>query len=631
MAGSHGDNTRAGISAYGTDVTTLWSVPPALGNTKRIVRGAARADAPGLIFTWESSGEDSSSDLIRAFNRDGTEAWSVNAGGTVVQLSGDPGGGAVALVEDRVTYTPQRLLIFGPNGGAGEGPRDTGGFALHPDGPLYYVSGGNLMSLDIGMGGGGTAPIPGIAGAPTVLKEGVVVVPSVTGPHTFALTFLRPNGSVVTQTVDLPESPTELNRVYRAIPNGIGGLLVQLITRIQSVETYYNALVVGVDENGNHTGSTPLGKDWGDIVVGDSSAMATSYTWYAEASGRRRQHLGMAQLLNLDGSAANFPAFYPPNGPCGWWWDGFEWWYGGDCGQPIIDVASVVALQGGGFITTLSNGTVSGAEPGLNEMPLNILQPAGGGEYLAVGTGGGLKALALPVSATTAATSASWSTGGGGWLWSFAVSNFFTNLTQIKVRPLEGKTADDVFNNFLTTFVGINHGTVGTVAVNGNQTFQVTGVGQELTFTMNGIMWFLQRPFSVRTVRFDAPTHTMVAETVQGIFPYGHPLQGWRYWRVFNLGPDLVIETGAMDQPAAETNPIVGLIRTGGFLADKLLLQQQLQIWKEELAYIQANLPSTPLYNDPDLVNGKWGVDKRYIMNNICGPLPSTVWRACNW
>ena len=46
------------------------------------------------------------------------------------------------------------------NGGGFEGSRRTGHFAIHPDGPLYYVTGGNLVSLDIGLGGGPRVPLP---------------------------------------------------------------------------------------------------------------------------------------------------------------------------------------------------------------------------------------------------------------------------------------------------------------------------------------------------------------------------------------------------------------------------------------------------------------------------------------
>ena len=50
---------------------------------------------------------------------------------------------------------------------------------------------------------------------------------------------------------------------------------------------------------------------------------------------------------------------------------------------------------------------------------------------------------------------------------------------------------------------------------------------------------------SVMTERFDAANHTISAVTLAG-----HPLAGWRYWRVYSIGTnDVVIETGAYDQP----------------------------------------------------------------------------------
>jgi Concanavalin A-like lectin/glucanases superfamily/Regulator of chromosome condensation (RCC1) repeat/Chitobiase/beta-hexosaminidase C-terminal domain/Putative Ig domain/Glucodextranase, domain B/Putative binding domain, N-terminal/Viral BACON domain len=428
--------TVRALSVGTSEVITLWSAPSVLGPVKRIVRGASRADGPGLVYTWESTGD--ATDVIRAFQQDGREAWSAAAGGNVVQLSGDPGGGVVALVDDQ-TNNIQRMSIFGANGGVSHGPVGTGQFAIHPAGPLYYVSGQQLLSLDIGLGGGRSATLSGRPGTPTVLADGSVVVPSVTSGNTFELAFLQPDGSTLTQSVNVGERGLSgLEWVYRAIPNGKGGLLVQLMTSRPSSEgTRYDALVAGVDQDGNYTGGTSLGKDWGDIVVGEHSAIATSYVWYATqpSNGGQRQHLGMTQGLTLEGNQIGSPDFLPPTGPCAWWFDGIEWSYGGDCGRPVVDVTSVVALGNGGFITGLSDGHLSGADPLFEEMSLSYLQPSGGGTYLGGGPVGLMQlsiaarstSLMSPLSSTPAETAPassamaySWPTGGGGDGWANA-------------------------------------------------------------------------------------------------------------------------------------------------------------------------------------------------------------------
>jgi hypothetical protein len=64
---------------------------------------------------WRRTGDD---DTIRAFEADGREAWSVPAGGKVLQLSGDPSGGVVALVADR-DGAGSGLRVLGPTGSGG--------------------------------------------------------------------------------------------------------------------------------------------------------------------------------------------------------------------------------------------------------------------------------------------------------------------------------------------------------------------------------------------------------------------------------------------------------------------------------------------------------------------------------
>ena len=196
---------------------------------------------------------------------------------------------------------------------------------------------------------------------------------------------------------------------------------MQLVTRstLASLQYTFDALVVGVDSAGNYTGGTSLGEDWGDLVVGEHSAMATSYVlYYTQPSrGGVKRHLGMVEELTLEGNQAAFPVFYPPEGPCGWWLAGQELWlYGGDCHQPVISVTSLVAGPNGGSIMSLSDGRVFGPGDGFDRVHLSYLQPSGAGTYLGVGDSGVTNVSVTTSTTTTTGGSPStsvWAYGGG--------------------------------------------------------------------------------------------------------------------------------------------------------------------------------------------------------------------------
>lgn len=79
-----------------------------------------------------------------------------------------------------------------------------------------------------------------------------------------------------------------------------------------------------------------------------------------------------------------------------------------------------------------------------------------------------------------------------------------------------------------------------------------------------------QGPFSVQIERFDTSADALSAVTLQG-----HPLEGWRYWRVYSIGTnDLVVETGAADLPGPA--PL-------DYLGYKIVRYQQIKIWQEYL------------------------------------------------
>jgi hypothetical protein len=137
-------------------------------------------------------------------------------------------------------------------------------------------------------------------------------------------------------------------------------------------------------------------------------------------------------------------------------------------------------------------------------------------------------------------------------------------------------------------------------------------------------------PFAIETKRFDPVAHVISAVTL-----LGHPLAGWRYWRVYSIGAnDVVVETGAYDQPAP------GLMFYAGYYITQGTVKKS---WMKYLQFIQSTL-GTPQgtqietslgglslkdlspSNGPPL-NGYWdysGAFTNYILNNAC---PGTI---CN-
>jgi RHS repeat-associated protein len=74
----------------------------------------------------------------------------------------------------------------------------------------------------------------------------------------------------------------------------------------------------------------------------------------------------------------------------------------------------------------------------------------------------------------------------------------------------------------------------------------MSGIGQVVTFTLQSANAQLgQRPFKVRTVRYDTASLIAVAVTLDG-----HPLNGWRAWHVSEGGGKILLETWSVDEPA---------------------------------------------------------------------------------
>jgi hypothetical protein len=204
-----------------------------------------------------------------------------------------------------------------------------------------------------------------------------------------------------------------------------------------------------------------------------------------------------------------------------------------------------------------------------------------------------------------------------------------SNYNSIEI--ITAQSLDQVFSRFLQTYDGIKRPNNTVVTVTAGT--PVTGPGQSITFEMLGKIGLLgslplancgdsgtivscpvQGPFSVQTERFDSAAHTISAVTLQG-----HPIAGWRYWRVFSAGTtnDIVVETGAVDTHAP------GPVNWAGYYA---LQGVQIESWRQYMQYILTTLKtidpsahqgSTPKYN---LVNGEWNQSpsQAYILNNVC-------------
>jgi hypothetical protein len=221
---------------------------------------------------------------------------------------------------------------------------------------------------------------------------------------------------------------------------------------------------------------------------------------------------------------------------------------------------------------------------------------------------------------------------------------FFGNINMVEFRT--DKTPDYIFQNYLQTFAAAARNPGDAQPFRNNEFFftnspnnpgytnpdaiNVTGSNQVLDITLRGIARLGQGAFSVMTERFDPVNHVISTVTLQG-----HPLAGWRYWRVYSVGTnDVVIETGAYDAPGPGTANFVGY-----FLGQDTISKS----WLEFLEYMrsQPDLNASPgtlpmidvggqgtLVPVQNLLNGIWdtsGFYRDYILNNVCLAPPGAL------
>jgi hypothetical protein len=228
--------------------------------------------------------------------------------------------------------------------------------------------------------------------------------------------------------------------------------------------------------------------------------------------------------------------------------------------------------------------------------------------------------------------------------------NFPLNSNYNSIELLTTASPDTIFTEYLATFAGaglppnnINGQIINDqVDLIRNPPPPVTTTGQNITFELKSWLSYsnplqpfgcgplnlpcppLQGPFTVQTERFDTSVDTISVVTMTG-----HPLEGWRYWRVFSIGTnDLVVETGAVDTYAGASNMYSPLLHPLNFSGYYIFHNKQLKIWEEDLRYILKAVQTNDDSGARQGTNLQWNVVKgawnppspsqNYILYNVC-------------
>jgi len=200
------------------------------------------------------------------------------------------------------------------------------------------------------------------------------------------------------------------------------------------------------------------------------------------------------------------------------------------------------------------------------------------------------------------------------------------------IELITDKTPDFIFQNYIQTYLGNSKKSDGTwynslqlfTNPDGTLPVNVTGPNQQLKVTLGAPASYGQAPFTIMTERFDSVNHVISVVTLKG-----HPLAGWRYWRVYSIGTnDVVIETGAYDQPGPGP-----LNYFGYYLARGIVLKAWYQYLKviqnavsaSEGMNLQGTIGGMQIYTYPydheSLLKGYWDYPAtytNYILNNVC-------------
>jgi len=196
------------------------------------------------------------------------------------------------------------------------------------------------------------------------------------------------------------------------------------------------------------------------------------------------------------------------------------------------------------------------------------------------------------------------------------------------IELLTNQSPDSIFQAYLQTFRPViidptknqANNDVMIFSTPGGNPINITAPNQKIDIALEGVARFGQGPFSVLVERVDPINHVIAVVTLKG-----HPLAGWRYWRVYSISTnDVVIETGAYDQPGPGPKNYVGY-----FIATSKVSTG----WKHFLQFIQNDLHASQgsqlnhLGGQPrtipqsELLEGFWDIDGEYtgyILNNVC-------------
>ncbi len=202
------------------------------------------------------------------------------------------------------------------------------------------------------------------------------------------------------------------------------------------------------------------------------------------------------------------------------------------------------------------------------------------------------------------------------------------NINAIEI--LTSQSPDAIFQNFLQTFLPVirepqdpkhpPHNDVMIFTAADGSPINVTAPGQVINIELEGIIGHLQRPFAVITERVDPVNHVISVVTAKG-----HPLAGWRYWRVYSIGiNDIVVETGAYDQPGPGVKNYVGYYLAMGTVP---------QGWEHFLLFVANKMGATQGINlhsfgghpesrsQNEILQGFYdfsGTYTTYILGNVC-------------
>ena len=173
------------------------------------------------------------------------------------------------------------------------------------------------------------------------------------------------------------------------------------------------------------------------------------------------------------------------------------------------------------------------------------------------------------------------------------------------IELLTSQSVDSIFQTLIQTFAPVTIATGQTSSPNPIMTFTGPGNNNAINVTMAGqiiniaIAWWaggvVQPPFQIMTERVDSANHVISAVTLAG-----HPLAGWRYWRVYSIGTnDVVIETGAYDQPGP------GPVNYAGYFISPPIVQLS---WQKYMQFLKTRLNApqgTNLANSPGWNNAQ--------------------------